>query len=273
MKTDLVLVPLGARLPELLAAAHAADAGGFDTVWTYDHFSGLVDHKPWSRDPFVTLGAIAATTSRINVGLLVANPANRHPAQLASAVNSLQSIAPGRVVLGIGAGSSPTSQWSAERRAVGQPIPDAATRRELLVEHLEALRAIWRGETFAGRHVSAAASMAVTDGAPPPRIIVGGSTVATVEIALEHADGVNLLAGDFRDGERLVDRVAQVRARTRPGFDISVFAPLEPGHPLGGDPTPLVDAGVDRRTLWAESSVDPGRIAAIGANLTANLAG
>ncbi len=62
MLTDLVLVPFGASLDEMLAAAQTADAGGFDTVWTYDHFSGLVQGAPWSRDPFVTLGAIAATT-------------------------------------------------------------------------------------------------------------------------------------------------------------------------------------------------------------------
>ena len=83
--TDLVLVPFGASLDEVLAAAQAVDRGGFDTVWTYDHFSGLVQGAPWSRDPFVTLGAIAATTERVNLGVLVANVANRHPAQLACA--------------------------------------------------------------------------------------------------------------------------------------------------------------------------------------------
>ena len=267
MKTDLVIVPLGAHLGEMLAAAQAADSGGFDTVWTYDHFSGLVDHKPWSRDPFVTLGAIAATTSRVNVGLLVANPANRHPAQLACAINSLQSLAPGRVVLGVGAGSSPKSQWSAERAAVGQPVPDAATRRAMLAETVGALRAIWRGEAFAGSHFVAAASMAVTDRSDLPRIIVGGSTVATVEFACEHADGVNLLAGDFREGELLADRVTAVRLRTGPSFEVSVFGPLDVEHPLGGDPAPFADADVDRRTLWVESPVDVDRIAAIAANL------
>ena len=120
MKTDLVLAPFGASAGELLAAARAADAGGFDTVWTYDHFSGLVQSAPWSRDPFVTLAAIAATTERINVGVLVANVANRHPAQLACAVNSLQSLAPGRVLLGVGAGTAASSEWSAEAAAIGR---------------------------------------------------------------------------------------------------------------------------------------------------------
>ena len=123
MLTDLVLVPFGASLDEMLAAAQTADAGGFDTVWTYDHFSGLVQGAPWSRDPFVTLGAIAATTERVNVGVLVANVANRHPAQLACAVNSLQSLAPGRVLLGVGAGDG------GEQRVVGGGEGDRAPSR------------------------------------------------------------------------------------------------------------------------------------------------
>ena len=138
--TDLVLVPFGASLDELLAAAQAVDRGGFDTVWTYDHFSGLVQGAPWSRDPFVTLGAIAATTERVNLGVLVANVANRHPAQLACAANSVQSLAPGRVLLGIGAGTAASSEWSAEARAIGRPIAAATTRRTILAETIGAVR-------------------------------------------------------------------------------------------------------------------------------------
>src|SRR5262245_31755738 len=48
MLTDLVLVPFDAAVPDLVAAAQAADQGGFDTVWTYDHFSGLVVGAGWS---------------------------------------------------------------------------------------------------------------------------------------------------------------------------------------------------------------------------------
>lgn len=267
MKTDLVLAPLGADLDELLAAAHAADAGGFDTVWTYDHFSGLVDRKPWSRDPFVTLGAIAATTTRINLGLLVANPANRHPVQLACAINSLQSLAPGRVMLGIGAGSSPKSQWSAEHAALGKPLPGAVVRRAMLAETVAVLRAVWRGDAFDGEHFSAAASMAVTDGAELPPIVIGGRTVETIDFACDQADGMNLLAADFLDGERLDDCVAAIRSRAPEEFEVSVFAPLDVGHPLGGDPEPFEVLGIDRRTLWVQSPIDVARIAVIAANL------
>ena len=273
MKTDLVLAPLGADLPELLAAAQATDSGGFDTVWTYDHFSGLVDRKPWSRDPFVTLGAIAATTSRVNLGLLVANPSNRHPVQLACAINSLQSLAPDRVMLGIGSGSSPKSQWSAEHAALGAPLPGAAVRRAMLAETVAVLRAVWRGDAFDGEHFSAASAMAVTDGAELPRIVIGGRTAETIEFACEHADGMNLLAADLVADGQLDDFVAAIRSRAPEQFEVSVFAPLELDHPLGGDPEPFARLGIDRRTLWVQSPINADRIAVIAENLAAaNLA-
>jgi alkanesulfonate monooxygenase SsuD/methylene tetrahydromethanopterin reductase-like flavin-dependent oxidoreductase (luciferase family) len=249
MKTDLVLAPFGASLHELLAAARAADAGGFDTVWTYDHFSGLVRGAPWSRDPFVTLAAIATTTERVSVGVLVANVANRHPAQLACAVNSLQSLAPHRVLLGVGAGTGAGSPWSGEATAIGRPIPSAATRRAVLAETIAALRAIWTGAPFAGEHVQVAGSIAVTDGTPVPPIIVGATSYPTINVGCEQADGVNLLP----EGD-LADRVAFARATAiREPFEISAFVALDVDHPLGGDPAPLEALGVERRTLYVSA--------------------
>ncbi len=262
MKTDLVLAPFDAALADLLAAAQAADDGGFDTVWTYDHFSGLVTGRNWSRDPFVTLGAIAAMTTRINVGVLVANANNRHPAQLACAVNSLQSLAPGRVLLGLGAGTSPKSRWSDEQAAIGRPAAGAATRRSVLIDTIAALRAMWAGEPFESERFTAAALLAVVDGAPMPPIIVGSSSTGTTQVACAYADGVNLLPSDD-----LVERIDFARAQTSPEFEVSVFTALELDHPLGGDPEPLGALGVDRRTLYVTAPYDIDRIASIAGEL------
>jgi alkanesulfonate monooxygenase SsuD/methylene tetrahydromethanopterin reductase-like flavin-dependent oxidoreductase (luciferase family) len=264
MQTDLVLVPFDSAVPDIVAAARAADEGGFDTVWTYDHFSGLVVGAGWSRDPLVALGAIAATTERIGVGTLVANAVNRHPAQLACAINSLQSLAPGRVRLGIGAGSSPGSPFAAEHRAIDRPLADTATRRALLAETIDAVRALWRGEAWHGSQVSVAASMAVTDGAEAPPIIVGAGHRETIRVACDHADGVNLLPGDD-----LAGRVAFAREHAATGFEVSVFTAFERAHPLGGDPAPLFTLGVDRRTLYVGAPFPTEAITRVGAKLDA----
>jgi alkanesulfonate monooxygenase SsuD/methylene tetrahydromethanopterin reductase-like flavin-dependent oxidoreductase (luciferase family) len=262
VKTDLVLAPFDAGIGDMVDVAQAADAGGFDTVWTNDHFSGLVFGRRWSRDPWVALGAIAARTERVNVGVLVANVVNRHPAQLVSAMNSLQSLAPGRVLLGLGAGAAAGTRWASESDSIGRTDAPVAERRALLIESIAVLRAIWRNEAYPGERVSIAADAAVTDGSRAPPIIVGASTVPTLEVACDHADGANLLPGPD-----LADRVALARSRRPDDFDIGVFAKLDTGHPLGGDPEPFAHLGVDRRTLGVNAPYPLETIRTIGAAL------
>src|SRR3954453_13834612 len=148
MRTDLVLSPFGTHGAHVLAAARAADAGGFDVLWTYDHFGGAVVGAPWSRHPFVNLGAVAAATERAGLGVVVPNASNRHPAQLASALNTLQSLAPGRVYCGVGSGTAASSPFAVEQHAIGRTPASAAVRREHLRETIACLRAIWHNRPY-----------------------------------------------------------------------------------------------------------------------------
>lgn len=263
MKTDLVLSPFGADVRQMVEAARLVDGGGFDAVWTYDHISGAIGGTGWSRDPFVTLGAIAAVTSRVRLGVLVANMVNRHPAQLAGAVNSLQSLAPGRVLCGIGAGASPGSRFAVEHEAIGRQLADADARREQLVETIGALRSIWRGERFDGQHLSMSDTPFVTDRSPAPPIIVGATSLPTIRLAAEHADGVNIQRRPDLAGLVAVAR----RHAVASDFEVSVLDDLDAGDPLGGDPAPLAALGIDRRTLAVGAPYPLDRIAAIADEL------
>jgi alkanesulfonate monooxygenase SsuD/methylene tetrahydromethanopterin reductase-like flavin-dependent oxidoreductase (luciferase family) len=236
--TDLVINPFGAHLADMLAVAKAADEADIGAVWVTDHFSGNVVDAPWSRDPFVCLGAIAAVTDHVDLGVLVANVTNRHAVQLASGINSLQSLAPGRVRLGVGSGAAPDSRFSVEHDMVGKKLGDPATRRAMLNEAIGQLRRIWKADGFE----------AVTDGAPMPSVIVGASSWATIEVAIELADGVNI-----RRTERLADQLERLAAADLPdGFEVSVLDFFAPGDELGVRPSDLVEAGVDRHivTMW-----------------------
>ena len=73
-----------------------AENAGLDELW-------LGDEGP-AHDPLVTLATAAARTTRIGLGVAVTNPYLRHPAATASAFATLAELAPGRVVLGLGAG-------------------------------------------------------------------------------------------------------------------------------------------------------------------------
>ncbi len=77
-----------------------AEKLGYDHVWITDHFN--------NRNVYVTLTLIANYTERIKLGPGVTNPYLVHPVMTAQAVASLNEIAPGRVVCGIGAGDRTT---------------------------------------------------------------------------------------------------------------------------------------------------------------------
>jgi len=238
---DLALNPFEADLPTLVEVGVAAEQHGVAGLWTADHFSGAVVDSRWSRDPFVTLGALALATERVRVGPLVANIRNRHVAQLASAVNSLESLAPGRVVLGVGSGAAPGSRFAVEHDAIGTDLGSAEYRRSILRTSISELRQLFDVEAEDGSDVrgdSLDPLLAVTDGAPCPPIVVGASARATVDVALDHADGINL-----RHGPKVPELVERAREARGEAFEVSVLVWHDvDGAVLRG----LRDVGVDR---------------------------
>lgn len=100
MKKSINVIP-ECPLGEIVDLAVEAERLGFDRCWVYDE--GLV-----TRDVYVTMAAVGAATSRIEIGPGITNPYTRHPAQTASAIASLDELTGGRAFLGIGAGGSLT---------------------------------------------------------------------------------------------------------------------------------------------------------------------
>ncbi len=84
---------------EAIAGAKEAEHLGFDRL-------GVWDSPTLYREPWVTLGPIAMSTSKLRIGPWVTNPLTRHPAVTAAAAATLDDLAPGRVILGIGTGDS-----------------------------------------------------------------------------------------------------------------------------------------------------------------------
>jgi len=89
--------------PDLRDAAGAAEAAGWDGVWVWDHL--LAIFGPWEQPIFegwTTLGALAALTSRVRLGLMVGANTLRNPGLTAKLATTLDHISGGRAVLGIG---------------------------------------------------------------------------------------------------------------------------------------------------------------------------
>jgi len=149
-----------------------AEAEGCDTAWVLDHFDGaMVGGDRPVLECFTLLGALAAATTRIGLGCLVANVSNRHPALLAQCAQTVQRISGGRFRLGLGAGAAPDTRWSSEHRERGIAIaPTLAERHAQVVGNIDAVRAT----------------------TPDVPIIVGVNSVELATVAGRHADGVNV---------------------------------------------------------------------------------
>jgi F420-dependent oxidoreductase-like protein len=89
--------------PEFRDAARAAEAAGFDSVWTWDHLDAIFG--PWDQPIFEGWSILAATgaaTSRIRLGLLVGANTFRNPGLTAKLATTLDHVSEGRAILGIG---------------------------------------------------------------------------------------------------------------------------------------------------------------------------
>ncbi|WP_424889336.1 LLM class flavin-dependent oxidoreductase [Streptomyces sp. XH2] len=124
MRTGVVILPEH-PWPEALRHWRRAEELGFHHAWTYDHLSwrSLRD-APWFG-AIPLLAAAAAVTTRIRLGPLVAGPAFRHPVVLAKELMTLDHIAGGRIVAGLGAGA----RGHDEDTLGGPPLAPAARHR------------------------------------------------------------------------------------------------------------------------------------------------
>jgi alkanesulfonate monooxygenase SsuD/methylene tetrahydromethanopterin reductase-like flavin-dependent oxidoreductase (luciferase family) len=202
---------------QLIDIAHIAENNNYSTLWVADHLSGQVMNAPSMPECFTLLGALAAITSTINIGPLVANVGNRHPGVLASAAATVQNISGGRLILGLGAGTSPTSTFAAEQNALGIEIPRTMQERHAKLEHtLDVLDEIWsptRDVKFATFEMPCKL---------PPRIL-GVNSTALAKVAGTRTDGVNIRSSHPQRAEILGIAKDAATAAGKTDFIVSVW--------------------------------------------------
>ncbi len=177
-----------ARWPDLRAMAVRAEQSGFDSVWYGDHLlyrlPGQPARGPW--EAWTVLAALAAVTSRVRIGPLVACTSFHNPAMLAKKAATVDEISGGRLVLGLGAGWNET-----EYAAYGFPYDRRISRFE---EAFTIIRQLLRDGSvdFAGQFYT----VRDCELAPRPRpggppLMVGSSGERMLRIALPHVDSWN----------------------------------------------------------------------------------
>lgn len=202
------------RWPEYLAMARRAEELGYDTLWLGDHllyrYPDGTARGPW--EAWTMLSALAASTSRIRLGPLVAATAFHAPAMLAKMAATVDEVSGGRLILGLGAG------WNdVEFRAFGFPFDHRIGRFE---EAFTIVRTLLRDGAidFDGRYFQARdcelLPRPARAGGPP--LLIGSRGERMLRITLPHVDAWNAW---FKDTENspagvpplrdLVDRVCR----------------------------------------------------------------
>ena len=144
------IMPSASRAIEL---AQQAERDGFDSMWWPCHLMGWLPDSVWSSEftslvqaqpnphiyfePLTMMGAVGAATERLKVGVVVTDVIRRHPAMLAQQMLTVDHLAQGRAILGLGSG---------ERMNVAPYGIEWHKPVSRLSEGLEVIRALWGSE-------------------------------------------------------------------------------------------------------------------------------
>ena len=188
--------------PDIVRTAQRAEELGFHSVWLFDHLFTPVELEskyPYSPDgsypmlpelpffdPVAVMGVVAGATQRIRFGTRVLIPTYRHPVVLAKELATIDAMAGGRMILGVGAG------WMAEEfEAVDVGMDDRFSRMD---EHLALMRAAWQ-QGVSEHHGRFYSHVKAGFGPQPPGegntipLIVGGHGDAALRRAARYGDG------------------------------------------------------------------------------------
>ena len=194
-----------------------AEEYGFDHAWSYDHLSwrSLAD-QPWHAT-IPTLTAAATVTERIGLGLFVASPNFRHPVPFAKELATLDDIAGGRVLLGVGSGGTGFDAY-----VLGQQELTPRERHARFLEFVDALDVLLRFEQPGGSGISFTGDWYTANGArmvgvpsrlPRMPLLIAGNGPKAIRYAATRGDGWVTTGGSEEDREQWWSGIAALAQR------------------------------------------------------------
>jgi alkanesulfonate monooxygenase SsuD/methylene tetrahydromethanopterin reductase-like flavin-dependent oxidoreductase (luciferase family)/predicted kinase len=232
--------------------ARAADEAGFAGLALMDHLIQVPQvGRAWEPipEPWVTLGAIAALRTDLELGTLCTPVTFRPAGVTAKAAATLSALTGGRAFVGIGAG-----WFEREHAAYGIAFPPARQRLDDLERAVVTMKALWAAGTKAyDDHgvVLPETTSYPRPGAPIPIIVGGSGERRTLRIAAQLADACNLRTNDEAELERLIGVLHDHCDDVGRGRDEVAVTVLD---------LPVV--GRDRDDVWARVERHRGRTAA-----------
>jgi alkanesulfonate monooxygenase SsuD/methylene tetrahydromethanopterin reductase-like flavin-dependent oxidoreductase (luciferase family) len=244
--------------PELIEMARTAESVGFDSVWYGDHLIydlPIGPRGPW--EAWTTLAAIAASTTTIELGPLVASASFHAPAMLAKKAATVDAISEGRLILGLGAGWNQREFGFPHDRRVSRFAEAFTIIRTLLSEG----QIDFHGEFYRLDHCALHPRSPRPEGPP---LMVGSIGDRMLDITLPHVDAWNMWWSQYgntvegfaaekaridaliEEAGRSVDDVAAtaavfIRLEGGTGRQMGDYAAGQEVAPLVGSPGELAD--------------------------------
>jgi alkanesulfonate monooxygenase SsuD/methylene tetrahydromethanopterin reductase-like flavin-dependent oxidoreductase (luciferase family) len=187
-----VVIPQTRPWRELAQDFDWAEEIGYDVAYVCDHLTHPTAAGGWLADGWSVLAAAATTTSRIELGTLVASATLHSPVALARLAATTDDIAGGRFVLGLGAGSPLCAGADRDEH----PTPGEMFRR--LTDVVEGMLAVFDGATEwqgATRSFGGLETTPFPPGARKPYLMLAAHGPKAIELMVRHADGWNTYGG------------------------------------------------------------------------------
>jgi probable F420-dependent oxidoreductase len=228
------------RVADVVWIARQAEALGFESIWVaehpmipvnYKHFPNSADGRvpePWAHwpDPFVSLAAAAAVTSRIKLATGICLLPERDPIVTAKVVASLDVPSQGRVILGVGGGA-----LREETEIMGTPF---GKRWKRLRENVEAMKELWTREEagYQGEFVRfpAVRSYPKPCQRPHPPVLLGARAPQALARVARYCEGwapFGISPDDVRQAITTIRRLASEAGRQLDRPDITIMAGLD----------------------------------------------
>jgi 5,10-methylenetetrahydromethanopterin reductase len=210
-------LPTSRHSQETLQLALDAEKAGFGQVWIGDHYH--------SRNPFLLLAMIAAHTHHIKLCTGITNPFQISPAVLASMTATLDELANGRVLLGLGVGDEITL------KQIGvYPAKPVSAMRQCISK----IRDLWEGKTISGSIGPFQWDDARLRIIPQRRLpmFIGAQNIGMVRLAFEMGDGLVMNASSPLD-YRWINQITT--GKPSKSFQTIAYLIVE----MGNAPSPL----------------------------------
>jgi alkanesulfonate monooxygenase SsuD/methylene tetrahydromethanopterin reductase-like flavin-dependent oxidoreductase (luciferase family) len=247
----------------------------FEHSWLFDHFNPIPDPVGPCAEGWTLLGALAAQTSRVRLGLLVTGNTYRHPAVLAHILATADVISDGRIDFGFGAG------WNVyEHESMGLPLYAPGERVRRWAEACELIKLLCTEETadFGGRHYELRGARLDPKPVqrPYPPFVLGAKGDRALRVVAQHADVWNFAGGELAE---FTDRLARLRAhctdlgRDPESITISAqfFIDVDDSSGTRDRLAQFIDAGVRHVVLIVPPTAPPSTLTRLADEVVARL--